>query len=235
MEYQESSQRPLTVKEFDPADQPREKAEKHGCGVLTVPELWALILRTGTPGNPITELCRTLMKDNGGKLHRLERRTRKEIMAMKGIGMTKCIQIEAVMELMKRYAAEEPVREESINSSEKIFQRMRWKIGNLDHEEVWVLLLNQRNQVVKEVCLSTGTSTASLFDVRTAIKQALLENAEALILTHNHPSGGLIPSSQDDHITKQLAEACKYMHYRLLDHVIVTDTGFYSYHDEGRL
>lgn len=194
----------LTVKDFDPEDQPREKAEKHGCGVLSIPELWALILRTGTPGNPITELCRGLMKQNAGSLHRLERRTRRELRDIKGIGTTKSIQIEAVMELIKRYCDEEIPLEESISSSQQIYNRMRHKIGNLDHEEVWVMLLNRRNQVIKELQLTTGTSTASLFDVKTAIKQALLENAEGVILTHNHPSGGTKPSSQDDKITQEL-------------------------------
>lgn len=225
----------LTVKDFDPEDQPREKAEKHGCGVLSIPELWALILRTGTPGNPITELCRGLIKQNAGSLHRLERRTRRELRDIKGIGTTKSIQIEAVMELIKRYCDEEIPLEESISSSQQIYNRMRHKIGNLDHEEVWVMLLNRRNQVIKELQLTTGTSTASLFDVKTAIKQALLENAEGVILTHNHPSGGTKPSSQDDKITQELKKACEYMKLRMLDHLIVTSNAFYSYHDNGRL
>ncbi|MEZ3550679.1 MAG: DNA repair protein RadC [Muribaculaceae bacterium] len=225
----------LTVKDFDPDDQPREKAEKMGCGVLSVPELWAIILRIGTPGNPITELCRSLMRDNGGKLHRLERWTRKELLAVKGIGMMKCIQIEAVMELMKRYAAEEPLMEKPITSSDNVFQRMRYKIGNLDHEEVWILLLNRRNIVIKEVCMSSGTATASLFDVKIAIKHALLENAEGVIMTHNHPSGGTTPSACDDKITHDLKEACKYMNLKMLDHIIVTESAFYSYNDNGKL
>lgn len=237
MEYKvdDETTRPLTVKDFDPEDQPREKAQKHGCGVLTVPELLAIILRTGTTGNPITELCRNLMKENQGRLHRLERRTRKELLATKGIGLTKCIQIEAIMELMKRYAEEAPLREESINNADKIFHRMRYKIGNLEHEEVWILLVNRRNQVIKEVKLSSGTAIASLFDVKTAIKHALLEDADGVILSHNHPSGGVTPSIQDDQITKELKDACKFMKLRMLDHVIVTDTSYFSYHEEGRL
>lgn len=235
MEYSEAMNTVRTVKDLDPDDQPREKAERHGCAVLSVPDLLAIILRTGTPGNPITELCRDLMRDNGGRLHKLERRTRKELMAKKGIGLTKAIQIEAVMELMRRYAAEEPVNESPIDCSRKIFERMRYKIGNLDHEEVWILLLNRRNMVIREVCMSTGIATASLFDVKIAIKHALLENAEGVIMTHNHPSGGTVPSASDDKITRDLKEACRFMNLKMLDHVIVTDTAFYSYHDEGRL
>lgn len=237
MEYPDLESKSVirTVKDFDPDDQPREKAEKHGCGVLSVPDLWAIILRTGLPGKPITELCRDLMRENGGKLHNLERRTRKELRNIKGIGLTKSIQIEAVMELMRRYAEEEPLQEQQITSSETIFRRMRYKIGNLAHEEIWILLLNRRNQVIKEICLSSGTSTASLFDVKAAIKHAILENAEGIILTHNHPSGGTVPSESDNKITRELKQASDFMRIKMLDHVIVTAGAFYSYHDNNRL
>lgn len=224
-----------TVKDLDPDDQPREKAEKYGCGVLSVPDLWALILRTGTPGNPITQLCRDLMRDNGGKLHNLERRTRQELLKIKGIGLTKSIQIEAVMELMRRYSAEELLMEEPISSSESIFKRLKNRIGNLPHEEIWLLMLNRRNMVIREACLSTGSATATVFDVKSAIKLAILENAEGVILAHNHPSGSTIPSGPDDKITRELKKACEYMGIRMLDHIIVTANSFFSYHDDNRL
>lgn len=224
-----------TVKDLDPDDQPREKAEKYGCGVLSVPDLWAIILRTGTPGNPITQLCRDLMRDNGGKLHNLERRTRQELLKIKGIGFTKSIQIEAVMELMRRYSAEEPLMEEPISSSESIFKRLKNRIGNLPHEEIWLLMLNRRNMVVRETCLSIGSATATVFDTKSAIKLAILENAEGVILAHNHPSGSTTPSGPDDKITRELKKACEYMGIRMLDHIIVTANSFFSYHDDNRL
>ncbi|MDE6008414.1 MAG: DNA repair protein RadC [Muribaculaceae bacterium] len=224
-----------TVKELDPDQQPREKAEKYGCGVLSVPELWALVLRTGLTGVPITELCRNLMKENDNSLHRLERRTRQELRGIKGIGPTKSVQVEAVMELIKRYCEENIPLDTPITGSNHIFNRMKLKIGNLDHEEVWVLLLNRRNQVVKEICLTVGTSVASLFDVKKVIKYALLENAEGVILCHNHPSGGIEPSPQDRQITKELKNACDLMKLRMLDHLIVTSTRFFSFHDNGIL
>ncbi|MBD5298507.1 MAG: DNA repair protein RadC [Bacteroides sp.] len=227
--------KPLTVKELDPEDQPREKAEKYGCGVLSVPDLWALILRTGVPGVPITRLCREMMHQNDGRLHNLERRSRKELRSIKGIGDTKSIQIEAVMELMRRYAAEEPYRERPIVSSQQIFDRLKYNIGNLPHEEIWLLLVNRRNMVIKEICLSKGTSTASLFDVKATIRHALLEQAEGLILAHNHPSGGTQPSESDNKITRELLEACRFMRLRFLDHVIVTSAAYYSYHDSGNI
>ena len=225
----------LTVKDLPVDDQPRERAEKYGCGVLSVPDLWALILRTGTPGNPITKLCRDIMGANNNSLHTLERRTRQELRQIKGIGTTKSIQVEAVMELIKRYCHEEIPKEESIAGSQQIYNYMRHEIGNQDHEEVWVLLLNRRNQIKKRVCLTKGTAIASLFDVKSTIKTALLENAEGMILCHNHPSGNTLPSTQDDNITRDLKKACDFLHIRLLDHVIVTANGYYSYHDNNRI
>lgn len=233
--YSITERKPLTVKEMDADQQPREKAEKFGCGVLSVPELWAIILRTGTPGYPITDLCRDLMRKNKGSLHRLERRTRNELKEIRGIGITKCIQVEAVMELIKRYSTEEIPQDEPIVQSEQIFIRMRNVIGNIDHEEIWALYLNRRNQIIKERMMTTGTGNASIFDLKMAIKHALLENADAMILCHNHPSGSKKPSVQDDKLTADLKNACKFMNIRLLDHVIVTADGFFSYRDSMKL
>lgn len=232
---EEKENKVRTVKEMNPEEQPREKAEKLGCHCLSVAELWAIILRTGSQGLPITELCRQLMERNKNSIHKLERRTRREIMDLKGVGLTKCIQIEAVLELIKRYCNEEIPHDEAITTSSQIFRRMKLKIGNLDHEEIWVLLLNRRNQILKEIQLTSGTGTASLFDLKMVIKQALLENAESMILCHNHPSGSLVPSIQDDKITKDLHEACKIMKLNLLDHIIVTAGSYYSYRDSSHI
>lgn len=224
-----------TVKEMDEDQQPREKAEKYGIESLSVPELWAIILRTGTPGYPITELCRDMMRDNKGSLHKLERKTKQELCELRGIGNMKAIQILAVMELIKKYFQEDIPVEEPIRSSIQIYDIMKYKIGNIDHEEIWMLLLNRQNRVIKEFKLTSGTGTASVFDLKQAIKLAILENSEAMILCHNHPSGALQPSPQDDSLTKDLKQGCKFMNIRLLDHVIVTANGYFSYADSGRL
>lgn len=224
-----------TVKEMDEDQQPREKAEKYGVGVLSVPELWAIILRTGTPGYPITELCRDLMRKNGGLLHKLERRTKQELCEERGIGTTKAIQILAVMEILRRYRREDIPMDEPIRSSSQIYEIMGNEIGNLDHEEIWMLLLNRQNRIIKQVRLTSGTSTSSVFDTKAALKTAILESAEGIILCHNHPSGTLKPSGQDDNLTRDLKEACRFMNIKLLDHVIVTPKGYFSYNDSGRL
>lgn len=206
-------------------------------GALSLAELWALILRTGVQGTPITELCKNLMKANDNRLTRLERRTRKELSAIKGLGPLKVTQIEAVMELIRRYNAEQPGSNPVIDNSRAIFKVIRPKIGGLDHEEVWALILNQRNEVVQLYQASKGGLAASVFDVKLIVKQALLENAAAVVLCHNHPSGNLRPSVQDDRITRSLKEACALLDLKMLDHLIVTasTTDYYSYFDQGRL
>ncbi len=225
----------LTVKDLDPDQQPRERALKYGTGVLSTAELWALILRTGTPGNPITELCRDLMRSSDDKMHLLMRRTRKELLQIKGIGTTKAIQIEAVMELVRRYQNETLGQKPIVKSARDIWNIMRHENGNLLHEEVWILLLNRRNEVFEKKRISSGTMTASLFDVKPIILEALLSRAEGLVLCHNHPSGNLQPSIPDDKITQTLKEACSMFDLRFLDHVIVTADSHFSYRDAGRI
>ena len=239
-EPEETQESPvLTIKEMSKDERPRERAINHGIGSLTTAELLAIILRTGQPGMPITDLCRQLMGDNDNSLLRLARRTRNELMLTKGIGAAKALQIEAMMEIMRRYHLEltdSTTRKlHSIKTSQSIYERMRYRIANLDHEEVWIMLLNRRNQVIKEFQLTSGSSVASVFDTKMIIKRALLEGAEGLVMCHNHPSGNLRPSSQDDNITRKLNEACRTMDLRMLDHVILSVDGFYSYCDEGRL
>lgn len=225
------------IKDMDSDDTPRERAEKHGCSVLSVPDLWALILRTGTVGNPITALCRDLMRSNDGKLTNLERRTRQELLQIKGLGKLKVIQIEAVMELVRRYNSEQVESNPVVQGSKAIFGVMRPHIGHLAHEEMWALMMNSRNEVVKLYQVSKGGVTGTAFDVKLIVKEALLENATSVALCHNHPSGNLQPSPQDDQLTRRCKEACRFMEIRFLDHVIVTadPRKYYSYFDEGRL
>ena len=224
-----------TVKDLDPDDQPRERAIRHGCGQLPTADLWALILRTGIPGKPVTELCRDIMRENCGLIHNLERRDRRELLKIKGLGITKVIQIEAVLELMRRYSAEVPGERPIIRSSEDIDSLMRPRIANLPHEEIWIVLLNRQNSVLSMRKISSGSAVATVFDIKSIIRHAILESAEGMILCHNHPSGNLTPSREDDLITAKCKLACETMEIRMLDHLIISLQGKYSYNDMGRL
>lgn len=231
----EKGEKVATVKEMDVESQPREKALRHGVGVLSLAELLAIILRTGLTGYPITEICRDLMRVNDNSLHTLERRTHAELLKIRGVGPTKALQLEAILELIRRYCLEKVDANPIVRSAKDIAELMRPRIGNLAHEEIWVICLNQRLEATKISRISSGGTSMSVFDIKLIMKEAILDNASALALCHNHPSGNLRPSTQDDNITHRLAEACKALDLRLVDHVIVTATDHYSYSDNSRL
>lgn len=225
----------LTVKDFSPEDQPREKAMAFGIRSLSTPDLWAIILRVGVPGKPITELCRDIMRSCGDSLLALERLSRREIMQTKGIGSAKALQIEAVMELIRRYSLEHVGKRVRIGTSRDIYGVMKPEIANLDHEEIWAVFMNRKNDVIEKKCITKGSAIASLFDLKRIMKDAILCEAQAIAMAHNHPSGNLLPSQQDIDITKRLKRACEMMDIKMVDHLIVTPDGYYSFSDEGNL
>lgn len=227
----------LTIKDLDPCDRPYEKAEKFGCASLAKPDLLAILLRTGLPGKPITKICQELMKDCGNSLTVLQRKGREELMSYDGIGAVKAIQIEAALQLAARLNEETlwEDRRPVIRNSTDIFNLMAPKIGNLDHEEIHIVCLSRSNKVEGTYRISSGSATATVFDMKKCLKMAILKNAEGLMLCHNHPSGNMKPSPQDDAMTRSFATACKTLDLNFLDHIIVSTSAYYSYRDQGRL
>lgn len=215
---------------------PMEKAEKYGMSVLEPSELLAIVLRTGQPGFPITEMTAELLKRNDGKLKVLERRSREELMSIPGIGRVKAFQIEAVLEIMRRYNLEKLGDRVVIRNANDIFMFMQPKAAPLLTEHIWLLLLNRKNAIIDTRVVSSGGTSATVFDLKTIMRQILLTpGVEGVIMVHNHPSGNLKPSPQDDDITRQMSQGCKFLGFKMLDHVIVSQDGYYSYADEGRL
>lgn len=215
---------------------PMEKAEKFGFSSLSSSELLAIVLRTGQPGIPVTQMTADLMGQNDGKLKVLERRSRTELMQTPGIGRVKAFQIEAVLEIMRRYNLETLGDRPKIRSASDIHLYMQPRAAKLLTENIWIVVLNRQNQVVDCLTVSQGGSSATVYDTKSIMRQVLLcQGVEGLIMVHNHPSGNLTPSPQDDHITSSLKNACKFLDIKFLDHVIVTQDGFYSYADSGRL
>ena len=223
----------LTVKDMAPDSQPRERAINFGIGSLTNAELLALILRSGAVGYPITSLCQDFMKRNENLFLNIERLSHKELIKIRGIGETKALQIEAVMEIVRRYNDENYNARKQVTSSLSIYKLVRPIMGNLPHEEMWAVFLNRSNHVIGKFRSTTGGSTATLFDKKKIIRQALIHQAEGVILCHNHPSGNPRPSGMDDNITAAFREACKPVDLRFLDHIIVTASGYYSYADSS--
>lgn len=236
MEYNENTQfHALKVMDMEEEDRPRERALKYGCGVLSLADLWAIILRTGMPGHPITQLCRDLMRHCDNRLFTLERMERQKLLEINGFGNAKMLQVEAVLELIRRYNMEKLPSEMQIKSSKDLYDLMRYKIGNLPHEEIWVVFMNRKNVVISDMKITSGSAVCSVFDLKKIIKEALLFKAESIAMCHNHPSGNLTPSPQDDQITRKLHEACKFMELNFLDHLIITAAGFYSYSDNSKI
>lgn len=225
----------LTVKELPVDDQPRERALRFGISSLSNADLFAIILRTGTSGYPITDLCRDLMKMNDNLILNLERKSRDEIMEIKGIGSLKAMQIEAVMEIVRRYSREKIGDRILIRCSNDIYDLMRPEIANLPYEEMWAIFLNRSNRVIGKFRISQGGSTATVFDIKKVLKNAIISHAEAIALSHNHPSGSLQPSGPDDNITRRFGDACRALDLTFIDHLIITPDGFFSYNDSTSL
>ncbi len=223
------------IRDLEEDERPEEIALKHGVRVLSTSNLWALVLRTGLPGKSIVEICKNLMNESGGSLYNLERKTLKELTLIDGIGPVKALQILAIMEIVRRYNTETIGKKITITRSSDIYEAMRHKHGNNAYEEIWVMILNRSNQVIDIVQTTKGSAVSVIFDIKQLMKHLILNNAEGAVLVHNHPSGALKPSGADDQITYSFRDACKYFSIRLLDHVIITSDGYYSYCDEGRL
>lgn len=225
----------VTVKDLPADDQPRERARRFGISSLSNADLFAIILRTGTRGYPITDLCRDLMKMNENLFLNLERRSRSQIMEINGIGELKAMQIEAVMEIVRRYGREHVGHRVQVKSPQTIYDIMKPEIANLAYEEMWALFLDRSNRVIGKLRISQGGSTSTVFDIKKIIKNALMAHAEGVALCHNHPSGTLRPSAQDDDITRRFKEACRTLDINFIDHLIVTTDGFYSYRDSSSI
>lgn len=222
--------------DIDPSERPREKALKYGFEALSNAELLALILRTGTVEHSIVEVCSSLFDSVDNSFCLLMRKSMQELKQIPGIGDVKAQQVLAIMEMVRRFAEEErSYKPKIISSSKDIYDLLKYEIGNKPHEEIWLLTLTRRNAVLNRYPLTRGSSTASIFDTKMILKKAILDDSSAIVLAHNHPSGNLRPSPQDDQITRALKNAAATMDIRLLDHLIVTTSGYYSYADQGRI
>ena len=175
-----------------------------------------------------------VLADCNNNLNSLGKKTLHELMVYKGIGEAKAITILAACELGKRRQAETPEERPDLNSATKIYRHMHQLMQDLDVEEFWVLLLNQHYRLIKKVRISHGGITETAVDIRIIIREAVLANATILAVCHNHPSGSLSPSRADDELTKAIQKACELMRIYFMDHVIVTDGQYYSYHELGK-
>ena len=209
--------------------------ERLGAEALSNAELLAILIGSGTPNESAVELMQKVLSQSNNNLNTLGKKSIKELMAFKGVGPAKAITILAACELGKRRQQELAEERLRLDSSQGIYQLMRPTLQDLDAEEAWLLLLNQQCKLIKKMRLSHGGLTQTMVDVRILVREALLANATLIVLCHNHPSGSLHPSREDDHLTERVKKACDLMSLHFIDHLIITDGAYYSYRDEGRL
>ena len=230
-----SSPKSFSIKNWSEDDRPREKLMHKGKSSLSDAELLAILIGSGNRDESAVELCKRILHTSKNSLHKLAKFNLKELQEFKGIGEAKAISIVAALELGNRRGAE-PVEElKKITSSKDVFRIMHPFIGDLDHEQFWILMLNNSNKVIYKYPLSKGGITATMVDARLVYKSALAQGATAIILSHNHPSGALIPSQADKSITEKLKHAGELLDIKVLDHIIVTEKTYFSFADEGIL
>ena len=225
----------LSIAHWAEEDKPREKLERLGASALSNAELLAILVGSGSHEESAVDLMKRIMSGCDNSLNTLGKMTIRELMAYKGIGLAKAVTILAACELGKRRSADRLGVRPDLGSSRAVYEYMHPRMQDLDVEEGWILLMNQNFKLIKAECISHGGFTETAIDVRLVIKEALLNNATILALCHNHPSNNAVPSRQDDQLTDSIRQACKLMRIFFMDHVIVTDGAYYSYHDKGRL
>lgn len=216
-------------------DRPREKMLLKGISALSDTELLAILIGSGTVGESAVALAQNVLQGSDQSLQVLGRQSLKDLQRVKGIGPAKAITIAAALEIGRRRQMSDLRDRPRITCSRDAFNVIAPLITDLYHEEFWVLLLNQANEVIERKKVSSGGMTATVVDSRQFFRMAIEGKAVAVIAVHNHPSGNLKPSQADIQLTQKLVLAGKTIEVPLLDHLIVSERGFYSFADEGMI
>ncbi len=224
-----------TIKSWAEDDRPREKLIAKGPVSLTDAELLAILIGSGSRNESAVDLCKRILASVGNNLGELAKLSVTDLMKFKGIGDAKAITIVAALELGKRRRLAEAEKREAITCSRDAYDILLPLFEDLKHEEFWVLLLNRANKVIRKEKISTGGVAGTIVDNKIILKLAIEVLASGIVLAHNHPSGNLRPSQADVNLTKQIKQACGLLEVNLVDHLIVTDHGYYSFADEGAL
>ena len=224
-----------SIKQWSKDDRPREKLLMSGAENLSNSELIAILIQNGTRQKTAVDLAKEILKMGKDNLSELGKLSVKELMKIKGIGEAKAITIAAALELGRRRQAAAPLEKQLISSSGDIARYLQTKIKDYRHEIFAVLFLNRANKINHFEIISEGGITGTVADPRIILRKALEEDAVNIILCHNHPSGSLKPSRADEELTKKIKEAARLLDITVIDHIIVSEDGYYSFADEGLL
>ena len=223
----------LNINQWAAEDRPREKLERLGAQALSDAELLAILVGSGSTKEDALSLMKRILSACGNNLNTLGKLTIRELCQYNGVGPAKAITILAACELGKRRQQSQPEERPNLGTATYLYNHMHPLMQDLDVEEFWLLLMNQNFRLIKQVRISHGGITETAVDIRIIMREAVLANATVLAVCHNHPSGNLKPSSSDNEITRSIKRACDVMRIHFLDHVIVTDGQYYSYHESG--
>lgn len=224
-----------SIKHWSKDDRPREKLLARGADVLSNAELLAILILSGNTRKSALDLGRDLLKQARDNLSQLSKMGVRDFMKVEGIGEAKAIVVAAAMELGRRRQLSVDLSKLVVNSSQDVANYLQDMFRDHKHEIFAVLFLNQANKVNHFEVVSKGGITGTVADPRIILKKALQEDAVAIVLCHNHPSGSLRPSRADEEMTRKFTVAAQYLDIRVLDHIIVGEDGFFSFADEGML
>ncbi|MEP2026595.1 MAG: DNA repair protein RadC [Reichenbachiella sp.] len=225
----------LSIKQWAEEDRPREKLIIKGKSSLSEAELIAILIGSGTPKISAVDLAKTILAATGNDLNELAKLSLADLKKFNGIGEAKAISIISALELGRRRKETEFVKKPKVQSSSDAYHFLKPHLMDLDHEQFWVLYLNRANQILKPEMVSAGGVSGTVVDAKLVFKKALEVLASSVILAHNHPSGNLQPSTQDIQLTKKLKAAGQTLDIPVLDHIIFTDDGYFSFADESMM
>ncbi|MGK0407669.1 MAG: DNA repair protein RadC [Roseivirga sp.] len=223
----------LAIKSWAEDDRPREKFSSKGSLALSDAELLAILIGSGNRNESAVDLSKRILQSVQGNLNELARLNLQDLIKFNGIGEAKAISIATALELGKRRNLAEALERKSLKSSQAVYDILQPLIGDLAHEEFWVLYLNNFNKLIHSACISKGGITGTVVDIRQVYNIALQKKATSIILAHNHPSGNIKASQADLNLTRKIVEGGKLLDISVLDHVIVTEKFYYSFRDEG--
>ena len=224
-----------TIKDWAPEDRPRERLLANGAETLSKAELLAILIGSGVQGKSAVEVMRTILSDYEDNLMLLSRASVQELMRYEGIGEAKAVTIVAACQLANQRLKEDLPQRMYIRTSADVHKFFSHKMQDLSIEECHLLMLDQGLGVKGSVMLSRGGITGTSVDVRCLLRHAILAQAVAVVLCHNHPSGRVQPSHEDDNLTNRVSEACGAVGIRFMDHVIFAGNDYYSYQHDGKI
>lgn len=224
-----------TIKDWAPEDRPRERLLANGAETLSKAELLAILIGSGVQGKSAVEVMRTILSDYEDNLMLLSKASVQELMRYEGIGEAKAVTIVAACQLANQRLKEDLPQRMYIRTSADVHKFFIHKMQDLSIEECHLLMLDQGLGVKGSVMLSRGGITGTSVDVRCLLRHAILAQAVAVVLCHNHPSGRVQPSHEDDNLTNRVSEACSAVGIRFMDHVIFAGNDYYSYQDDGKI